>query len=105
MLFRSNTFGALKAQVAEGNMTFAKITTDDRNGKIKAYVGEGVFRPDTVSTPGGVALCQVNDLQKLLQFMGKNGYEHHVAMNRGLTADVIEEAFSNYLGWEVYRHC
>lgn len=103
-LGQENTFGAVKAQVAEGPMTFAKITTDDRNGRIKAYVGEGTFRADTVPTPGGVALCQVDNLQALLHHMGRNGYEHHVAMNRGLTADILVEAFENYLGWDVYRH-
>ncbi len=103
-LGHETTFGAIKAQVSEGPMTFAKITTDDRNGKIKAYVGEGSFRADKVPTPGGVALCAVDNLQELLHHMGRNGYEHHVAMNRGLTADILEEAFTNYLGWEVYRH-
>ena len=103
-LGQENTFGAIKAQVAEGPMTFAKITTDDRNGRIKAYVGEGRFRADKVPTPGGVALCQVDNLQTLLHHMGRNGFEHHVAMNRGQTAEILVEAFSNYLGWEVYRH-
>ncbi len=103
-LGQENTFGAIKAQVSEGPMTFAKITTDDRNGRIKAYVGEGNFRADKVPTPGGVALCQVDNLQELLLYMGRNGYEHHVAMSRGQTADILVEAFSNYLGWDVYRH-
>jgi len=103
-LGQENTFGALKGRVAEGPMTFAKITTDDRNGKVKAYIGEGSFGSDTVHTPGGVALCNVPNLQDLLKYMGRNGYEHHVAMNRGLSADILEEAFTNYLGWEVYRH-
>ena len=97
-------FGACKAQVTEGPMTFAKITTDDKNGKIKAYIGEGEMLKDQVGTPGGVALCKVDGLQQLLQYMCKNGFEHHVAMSRSLTADVLEEAFGNYLGWEVYRH-
>ncbi len=97
-------FGACKAQVTEGPMTFAKITTDDKNGKIKAYIGEGEFLKDQVGTPGGVALCKVDGLQQLLQYLCKNGFEHHVAMNRSLSADILEEALGNYLGWEVYRH-
>ncbi len=97
-------FGACKAQVTDGPMTFAKITTDDKNGKIKAYIGEGELLKDQVGTPGGVALCKVDGLQQLLQYMSKNGFEHHVAMNRSLSADILEEALGNYLGWEVYRH-
>ncbi len=97
-------FGACKAQVTAGPMTFAKITTDDKNGRIKAYIGEGEFLKDSVETPGGVALCRVDGLQKLLDYMCKNGFEHHVTMSRSLSADVLEEAFGNYLGWDVYRH-
>ena len=85
-------------------MTYAKITTDDVNGKIKVYVGEGEFTDDPVDTMGGVAVCKVTGLQDLMKYICKNGFEHHVAMNRSNVAAVIEEAFGNYLGWEVYRH-
>ena len=97
-------FGACKAQIKEGPMTFAKITTDDKNGKIKLYVGEGEFLKDPVKTEGGVAVCSVPDLQGLMGYMTKNGFEHHVAMNRSNVAGVLEEALGNYLGWDVHRH-
>jgi len=97
-------FGACKAQIKEGPMTFAKITTDDKNGKIKLYVGEGEFLKDPVETEGGVAVCSVPDLQGLMGYMTKNGFEHHVAMNRSNVAGVLEEALGNYLGWDVHRH-
>jgi L-fucose isomerase-like protein len=85
-------------------MTYAKITTDDKNGKIKLYVGEGEFLKDKLDTEGGVAVCSVSDLQGLLRYMCRNGFEHHVAMNRANVAGVLEEALGNYLGWDVYRH-
>ncbi len=97
-------FGALKAQIVSGPMTFAKITTDDRNGKIKAYLGEGEFLDQTVASFGGLALCRIPGLQRLMDFICRNGFEHHVAMSRSLSAGILEEAFGNYLGWEVYRH-
>lgn len=97
-------FGACKAQVAAGPMTFAKISTDDTRGKVKVYVGEGEFTDDTIDTMGGVAICKVNDLQGLMKYICKNGFEHHVAMNRSKSAAVLEEAFGKYLGWDVYRH-
>lgn len=99
-----NCFGACKANIAKGPMTFAKITTDDRHGKVKVYLGEGEFTDDQVNTKGGVAVCRVSGLQNLLDYICKNGFEHHVAMNRSLIADILQEAFENYLGWEVYRH-
>lgn len=97
-------FGACKGQVKSGPMTYGKISTDDVWGTIKAYFGEGVFTDDPIKTPGGVAVCRVPDLQVLMDFMCKNGFEHHVAMNRGNCAKVLNEAFENYLGWEVYWH-
>lgn len=97
-------FGALKAQVVAGPMTYAKITTDDKNGKIKVYVGEGEFLGDKIDSFGGLALCKIKNLQELMKYMCDNGFEHHVAMNRSLSADILEEAFGKYLGWEVYRH-
>ncbi len=103
-LGKDRCFGALKGQVAAGPMTFTRISTDDARGVIKAYVGEGEFADDPVDTMGGVAVCKIDGLQKLMNYMCENGFEHHVAMNRGHVADVLEEAFSKYMGWEVYRH-
>ena len=97
-------FGACKGVVAPGPMTFAKISTDDICGKIKAYVGEGAFTSDEIRTPGGPAVCQVDNLQQLMDHLCRNGFEHHVAMNRSRSARIIEEALANYLGWDVYRH-
>jgi L-fucose isomerase-like protein len=39
-----------------------------------------------------------------MQYVCRNGFEHHVVMNASNTADVLEEAFSNYMGWEVHKH-
>lgn len=97
-------FGACKAQIAPGPMTFAKISTDDLHGTIKVYVGEGEFLGDPINTKGGVALCHVSKLQELMKYICSNGFEHHVAMNRSLTASVLEEALGKYMGWDVYRH-
>ncbi|MCK5673006.1 MAG: fucose isomerase [Spirochaetales bacterium] len=103
-LGKDKCFGALKTQVKAGPMTYARISTDDAKGKIKVYLGEGVFTDDPVDTVGGVAVCRIDNLQGLMNYLCENGFEHHVAMNRGLTAGVLEEAFSKYMGWEVYHH-
>ncbi len=97
-------FGAVKGRVAAGPFTFFRISTDDLNGSIKAYLGEGEFTDDPYDMDGGVAICQVNNLQGLMKVLCKNGFEHHVAMGRDHVADVIEEAVTNYLGWEIYHH-
>ena len=98
------SFGALKGRVRPSDMTFLKVTTDDKNGKIKCYVGEGKFTDDPLPTFGGVAVCEVPHLNDLMKHLTKNGYEHHVAIVQAKVADVLEEALGNYMGWEVYRH-
>ncbi len=103
-LGHEDTFGAVKGMVAPGPFSFFRISTDDTAGCVKAYVGEGQLTADAYGMDGGIAVTQVNNLQNLLKFICKNGFEHHVAMGRGSLADIIEEATVNYLGWEVYRH-
>lgn len=98
------SFGALKGRVAPSVMTFLKVSTDDPQGKIKCYLGEGRFTNDPLTTFGGVAVCQVPNLNGLMRYLTKNGYEHHVALVQSQVADVLEEALGNYLGWQVYRH-
>jgi len=97
-------FGACKAQVVSGQITFAKISTDDNKGKIKAYFGEGEFTDDPVYTPGGTAVCKVDNLQGLMDYLCQNGFEHHVAMSRSLSSKILNEAFGKYLGWDIYWH-
>jgi L-fucose isomerase-like protein len=96
-------FGAIKGQVAAGPMTYFRATTDDPHGAIKCYLGEGEFTDDPVTIDGGAAVCKLPNLQMLLDYICHNGFEHHVAMTRGTCADVLEEAISTYLGWELYR--
>lgn len=103
-LGKDNCFAGIKGRIAPGEMTFARISTDDTLGIIKAYVGQGRFTDDPLECDGGVGVCEVPQLQDLLDFLCRNGFEHHVAINRGFYADILEEAFGKYLGWEVYNH-
>jgi L-fucose isomerase-like protein len=98
------SFGAIKAQVAAGPMTFFRMSTDDTQGIIKSYVGEGEFTDDPTTIQGGSAVCRINNLQQMMKYICKTGFEHHVAMVRGQWADVLEEAITTYLDWDIYRH-
>ncbi len=104
VLGSEDTFGAVKGKVAPGDMTYFRISTDDQWGMIRSYLGEGKITKDPYGMDGGIAVCQIPELQKLMKYMCKNGFEHHVAMVRGHVAGIIEEAIGNYMGWEVYRH-
>ncbi len=97
-------FGAVKGKVNEGPFTFFRISTDDTKGLIKSYLGEGQYTNDAVELDGGTAICQIDNLQPLMKYLIKNGFEHHVAMVRGNVSDVIQEAVETYLKWDLYRH-
>ena len=97
-------FGAVKGQVAAGSMTFFRMSTDDPKGIIKSYLGEGEFTDDPAGIDGGPAVCKVDNLQGMLDYICKNGFEHHVAMVRDHSANVLNEAISTYLGWDLYYH-
>ena len=101
---RDKCFGAVKGHVAAGPMTYFRISTDDPRGKIKTYLGEGEFTNDPFDMDGGIAVCKVSRLRELLSYMCRNGFEHHVAMTRTNCADILHEAISNYIGWDVYYH-
>jgi L-fucose isomerase-like protein len=99
-----NTYGALDGRTPASSLTYGRLTTDDSRGVIRAYVGEGELTNDELKTFGNRAVARVPKLQKLLRHVCHEGFEHHVVMNASRTASVLEEAFSRYLGWEVYHH-
>jgi L-fucose isomerase-like protein len=103
-LGREKCFGAIKGHVAAGPMTYFRISTDDSRGKIKAYLGEGEFTDDPFDMDGGIAVCKIPRLRALLAHLCQNGFEHHVAMTRTHCADIVYEAISKYVKWEIYRH-
>jgi L-fucose isomerase-like protein len=104
VLGTENTYGTVSGRAAASPMTFARITTDDRHGKIRTYVGEGRITDDPLDTFGSRAVAEIPGLRKLLQYICKNGFEHHAAMNASPSAAILAEAFETYFGWEVYYH-
>lgn len=103
-LGRERCFGAIKGRVAPGPFTFFRMSTDDRNGMIRSYVGQGEFTDDPFPMDGGIAVCRIREMRKLLRYITKKGFEHHIAMVRGQVAHVLEEAIQTYLNWDLYVH-
>lgn len=99
-----NTYGAVAGRVPAGPMTYARISTDDNQGLIRTYVGQGEFTDDPLETFGARAVIHTPGLQKLMRYICKNGFEHHCAMNASHSADILAEAFETYFGWDVYQH-
>ncbi|MGB9458734.1 MAG: L-fucose/L-arabinose isomerase family protein [Bryobacteraceae bacterium] len=101
---RDNTYGTCVGLVKPGPMSFARFSTNDREGIISGYVGEGEFTDDPLDTFGGAGVVRIPHLQKLLRYICENGFEHHVAANLSSVAPAVREATSNYLGWSVIAH-
>ena len=101
---KENTFGTCVGRVKSGPMSFARFSTNDREGSIRGYVGEGEFTEDPLDTFGGAGVVRIPRLQELLRYICERGFEHHVAANLAPVAAAVEEATTRYLGWSVLQH-
>jgi L-fucose isomerase-like protein len=99
-----NTYGTVAGRTPAGPFGYARITTDDRNGRLRAYVGDGEFVADPLDTFGSRAVVRVENLQKLMRYVCHNGFEHHAAMTTAHAAAALSEAFTTYFDWDTYWH-
>jgi L-fucose isomerase-like protein len=101
---KENTFGTCVGRVKAGVMSYARYSTDDNNGVIRGYTGPGAFTNDPLETFGGAGVAEIPQLQKLLRFICREGFEHHVAANFSDVSKSVHEATVRYMGWESYYH-
>jgi L-fucose isomerase-like protein len=101
---KENTFGTVVGTLKAGPLTFCRVSTDDLHGQMRAYVGEGEITADKLASFGGYGVVKIRGLQSLLQYVCRNGYEHHVAVNRSHFGRAVAEALGNYKGWKVDHH-
>jgi L-fucose isomerase-like protein len=99
-----NTFGTCVGRVKAAPMSYARISTDDSAGRIRGYVGDGRFTDDTLETFGGAGVVEIPRLQDLLRYICEKGFEHHTAANLAPVSNIVYEATTKYLGWEMYWH-
>jgi len=101
---QDHTYGTCVGRLKPGPFTYARVSTDDVQGIIKAYVGEGDIILDPLDTFGGYGVVEIPHLQALMNFICSNGFERHVAINPSMVAHSLAEVFDNYLGWDIYFH-
>jgi L-fucose isomerase-like protein len=101
---KENTFGTVVGKLKSGPLTYCRVSTDDLQGRMRAYCGEGEITADRPQSFGGYGVVRIPHLQALLQYICRNGFEHHVAVNRSHFGKAVAEALGNYKGWEVYQH-
>lgn len=94
-------WGSNEGRIAAFDMTFSNCFTE--NGKLKVYVSEAKFTGEPIEDEyfgcGGVA--QIPDLQNKLLRLARGGFKHHTTVGMGHMKNVLEEAFSTYLGYEL----
>ena len=82
-------------------MTYSNCKTED--GKLTFYVDEGVFTDDDIEKEffgcGGVAV--IDDLQRKLIKLGREGFRHHTTVGVGHMANILKEAFKYYLHYDI----
>lgn len=103
-LGEENTYGAMAGRASAGPMTYARVSTDDTHGIIRVYTGQGEITNDPLDTFGHRAVIHTMGLQKLLAYICKNGFEHHVAMTMDHVSPILTEALSTYMKWDIYSH-
>ncbi|MBD3198652.1 MAG: fucose isomerase [Candidatus Lokiarchaeota archaeon] len=98
------TFGAIQGRIKPSACTLLRIDTDDVNGQIKALLVEGEYTEDELDSYGGYGVIKIPSLQPLLKKVCKMGFAHHVAATLNNVAEIVDEALSNYLGWNIEYH-
>jgi L-fucose isomerase-like protein len=101
---KENTFGTCVGRVKAGAITYARYSTDDRRGVVRGYTGPGKFTDDPLETFGGAGVAEIPQLQKLLKYICREGFEHHVAANFSDVSKAVHEAATRYMVWESYIH-
>jgi L-fucose isomerase-like protein len=99
-----NTFGTVVGKVKAAPMSYCRISTDDRAGRVRGYVGDGRFTDDPLITFGGAGVVEIPRLQELLRLICERGFEHHTAANLAPVSAMVYEATTKYLNWDMYWH-
>ena len=94
-------WGSNEGRIAAFPMTYSNCKTED--GKLTFYVDEGKFTGEPIEMEffgcGGVA--EISGLQNKLIKLARSGFRHHTAVGKGHMADILREAFENYLGYDM----
>ena len=94
-------FGCNVGRIKPTDFTFGSLMTHD--GESRVYLGEGRFTDDPIPPDffGVAGVAEITELQDVLQYIGENGFRHHVAVTPGKVAAPVAEALEKYLGFKV----
>ena len=94
-------FGCNVGRIRPMDMTFGSMMT--KEGSVDFYLGQGQITNDQFSKQffGCAGVAEINNLQDVLQYIGRTGHRHHVSITPGHLVEPMVEAFRNYLGYQV----
>jgi L-fucose isomerase-like protein len=100
-LLSCGSIGCYVGDIAPFPMTFSGCKTED--GILSFCIGEGAMTDDPVEKEffGAKGVAHIPGLPKKLIGMGRNGFRHHVAVTRGNVAEILREAFTYYLRYDI----
>ena len=96
------SFGCNEGRIAASPFAFGSMTT--RDGDLNFYLGQGRFTDDPIPDEffGCAGVAEIQNLQKVLLHVGKNGHRHHVSITPGeRLVEPIREALEYYLEYNV----
>lgn len=94
-------FGCNTGRIVPTDMTLGSLSTGD--GKIRCFLGEGRFTDDPIPEEffGCAGVAHIPRLQDVMQYVGMQGFRHHVSVAPGHIMEPLREALGHYLGFEV----
>ena len=94
-------WGCNEGRMAAFPMTYSNCRTED--GKLIVYVSEGEMTADPIEEGffgcGGVAY--IPNLEDKLLKLARGGFKHHTSVGVGRLKNMLDEAFTIYLGYDV----
>ena len=98
------SYGAIQGRIKSEPCTLLRIETDDLYGDIKGLLVEGNYTNDPLETFGGYGVVEIQNLQAILKTLCREGFAHHIAASLSEVAEIVNEALSTYLGWNIIRY-
>lgn len=93
--------GTNEGRIASFDMTMSNCKTED--GKITIYFSEGKMTKDKIESTyfGCAGVAHINNLQDKLIRLARGGFKHHTTITKGHVKEILTEAFTTYLHYDV----
>ena len=93
-------WGSNEGRIKAFPTTISNCQTKD--GKIIVYASEAQFTDDTIEQEffGCAGVAEIDDMQNKLIRLARGGFKHHTSVGVGHMKDILQEAFTTYLGYD-----